>query len=126
RDLEMLSFVRPDRVPAMADAPELAALTTEHADAVDRSALTLNARGVDRALQSGIDHLQFVISVSDTHGRHNAGRTMEEAISELQALAERLPDTARMEVTLATAFGCPYEGPIDPARVIDAVERVLV
>lgn len=125
RDLEMMSFVRPDRVPAMADAAELAAQTAGRADVVDRSALVLNARGVDRALQSGVTHLQFVISVSDTHGRHNAGRTLADALGELLSLAGRLPPEARLEVTLATAFGCPYEGPVAASRVAAAVEAVL-
>jgi hydroxymethylglutaryl-CoA lyase len=123
RDLELTSFVRPDRVPAMADAPELAARTAGRD--VERWALVLNARGAQRALDAGIDRLQFVVSVSDAHSVHNAGRTTDAGLSELEAIAARLPDGARMEVTLATAFGCPYDGAVAPAVVLGAAERAL-
>ena len=126
RDLEMMSFVRPDRVPAMADADELAARTADRDGAVERWALVLNARGAQRAATAGVRRVQFVISVSDTHGRHNAGRTFADAVGELA----RTVDTARedgtaVEVTLATAFGCPFEGAIPADDVVAALEEVL-
>jgi hydroxymethylglutaryl-CoA lyase len=124
RDLELTSFVRPDRVPALADAPELAARTATSGD-VERWALVLNTRGAQRALEAGIERLQFVVSVSDTHSRHNAGRTTDAGLSELEAIAADLPSGARMEITLATAFGCPYDGPVAPAVVLAAAERAL-
>jgi hydroxymethylglutaryl-CoA lyase len=123
-DLELTSFVRPDRVPAMADAPELAARTAG-ASGIERWALVLNARGAQRALEAGIDRLQFVVSVSDTHSRHNAGRSADAGLDEMAAIASTLPAGARMEVTLATAFGCPYDGPVAPAVVLAAAERAL-
>jgi hydroxymethylglutaryl-CoA lyase len=124
RDLELSSFVRPDRVPAMADAAELAA-ATHGSSGVDRWALVLNTRGVQRALECGMDRLQFVVSVSETHSRHNAGRTPDEALGEIEAMAAGLPDGVTFEVTLSTAFGCPYEGPIAPRAVLRAAERSL-
>jgi hydroxymethylglutaryl-CoA lyase len=123
RDLELTSFVRPDRVPAMADAPELAARTAGRD--VERWALVLNGRGAQRALEAGIDRLQFVVSVSDAHSVHNAGRTTDAGLTELEAIAAALPDGARMEVTLATAFGCPYDGPVAATVVLAAAERAL-
>jgi hydroxymethylglutaryl-CoA lyase len=123
-DLELTSFVRPDRVPAMADAPELAARTAA-VDGVDRWALVLNARGAQRALEAGIDRLQFVVSVSDAHSRHNAGRTAAAGLAELAAISATLPPKVRIEATLATAFGCPYEGPVAPAVVLAAAEQAL-
>jgi hydroxymethylglutaryl-CoA lyase len=129
RDLELTSFVRPDRVPAMADAPELAAATADAADAagVERWALVLNERGAQRALAAGMDRLQFVVSVSDEHSRRNAGRSVDEAFAELAAIAAALPEAnpVRLEVTLATAFGCPYVGPVSPVDVLAAAERSL-
>ena len=123
RDLELTSFVRADRVPAMADAPELAAVTAG-AD-VERWALVLNQRGAQRAAEAGMDRLQFVVSVSPTHSQHNAGRTTDAGMDELDAIAAALPDGTRLEVTLATAFGCPYDGPVAPAAVLAAAERAL-
>src|SRR3954447_5691658 len=64
RDLELTSFVRPDRVPAMADAPELAAATADAGADVERWALVLNQRGAQRALEAGMNRLQFVVSIS--------------------------------------------------------------
>jgi hydroxymethylglutaryl-CoA lyase len=124
RDLELNSYVRPDRVPAMADAAELAA-ATRTVEGVERWALVLNTRGVQRAIASGMDRLQFVVSVSDTHSRHNAGRTPAEALDEIDAMAATLPAGVTFEVTLSTAFGCPYEGPIAPSAVLAAAERAF-
>jgi hydroxymethylglutaryl-CoA lyase len=66
-ELELTSFVRPDRVPAMADADAFAAATA--ATDVVRWALVLNPRGAERALAAGLRHLQYVVSVSDSHSR---------------------------------------------------------
>jgi hydroxymethylglutaryl-CoA lyase len=127
RDLELTSFVRADRVPAMADAPELAAATAEAAESagVTRWALVLNERGAQRAIAAGMDRLQFVVSVSGEHSRHNAGRSVGAALAELAAITAALPPGADLEVTLATAFGCPYTGPVPPADVLAAAERAL-
>jgi hydroxymethylglutaryl-CoA lyase len=121
RDLELVSFVRPDRVPAMADAEAVCAATEELARAagVIRWALVLNRRGVDRALAAGLTHLQYVVSVSDAHSRHNAGAGTDEAMAafvEVAALAAAAG--AVVEMTLATAFGCPFEHRVDPDRVV--------
>jgi hydroxymethylglutaryl-CoA lyase len=123
RDLELTSFVRPDRVPAMADAPELAAATA--GTDVSRWALVLNQRGAQRAVDAGMDRLQFVVSVSETHSRHNAGRTTDAGLAEIEAIGPLLPDDTQLEVTLATSFGCPYEGRVAPAAVLAAAERAL-
>jgi hydroxymethylglutaryl-CoA lyase len=124
RELELTSFVRPDRVPAMADADELCAATT-HADVI-RWGLVLNQRGVQRALAAGLTHLQYVVSVSDTHSRHNAGLGTDDAIAAFEALAADVIDQgAVIELTLSTAFGCPYEHRIDPTRVVEVSRRAV-
>ena len=116
RDLELTSFVRPDRVPAMADAEALCAATANHD--VTRWGLVLNERGATRALTAGLQHLQFVISVSDTHSRENAGRSTDVATESLAAVCELAGDDAQVELTIATAFGCPFENRVDPQRVV--------
>ena len=123
RDLELTSFVRPDRVPALADAPELAAATTNAG--VDRWALVLNQRGAQRAIEAGMDRLQFVVSVSSAHSEHNAGRTTDASLDALDSISADLPDGVLLEVTLATSFGCPYEGPVADAAVLTAAERAI-
>jgi len=125
RDLELTSFVRPDRVPAMADAEELCRATNGPAEqeGAVRWGLALNLRGAQRALDAGLRHLQYVVSVSDTHSQHNAGASTDDAVRGLRAVVEAAePAGAAVEVTLATAFGCPYEHRIGPTRVADLAE----
>jgi hydroxymethylglutaryl-CoA lyase len=122
RELELTSFVRADRVPAMADAEALCAATAGHP--IRRWGLVLNERGAERALAAGLRDLQFVVSVSDTHSERNAGRSTDAALDALAAVCElAAPAGAIVEVTLATAFGCPYEQRIDPASVVAAARR---
>jgi hydroxymethylglutaryl-CoA lyase len=127
RDLELTSFVRPDRVPAMADADELCAATSAVSEeaGVVRWGLVLNRRGAERALAAGLRHLQYVVSVSDTHSRHNAGAGTDDALAAFDEIAGPIIDAgAVVEMTLSTAFGCPYEQRIDPKRVVDVARRV--
>jgi hydroxymethylglutaryl-CoA lyase len=72
-----------------------------------------------------MDHLQFVVSVSESHSLANAGRTPEAGLTELTSIAAALPAGCRLEVTLATAFGCPYEGRVAPGAVMAAVDTAL-
>ena len=128
RDLELTSFVRPDRVPAMADAEAVCAATADLAAeaGVTRWGLVLNARGAQRALAAGLTHLQYVVSVSDTHSRHNAGAGTEEALAAFEAFAARAIDSgAVVEMTLATAMGCPFEHRVDPDRVVEIARRAV-
>lgn len=114
-ELEVGSFVRADRVPAMADTEEVCA-GSAGADVV-RWGLVLNERGAQRALAAGLDHLQYVVSVSDTHSRHNAGASTDDAMAGLARVVALAGADAQVELTLATAFGCPYEHEVDPGRV---------
>jgi len=128
RDLEVTSFVRPDRVPAMADAEALCAATAASAESagVTRWGLVLNARGAERALAAGLTHLQYVVSVSDTHSRHNAGAGTDESLDEFAVFVRSAIDGgAVVEMTLATAMGCPFEHRVDPARVADVARRAV-
>ena len=128
RDLELTSFVRSDRVPALADAEALCSLTEASARSADitRWGLVLNTRGAQRALAAGLTHLQYVVSVSDTHSRHNAGAGTDEAMDAFDDFtATALADGAVVEMTLATAFGCPFEHRIDPVRVVEVARRAV-
>lgn len=127
RDLELTAFVRPDRVPAMADADDLArAAAPVAADAgATLWGLVLNRRGAERATSAGLAHLQFVVSVSPPHNRANAGRTVEESLGELAGVIDVARGAAAsVEVTLATAWGCPYAGPVSTDAVVDVARHV--
>jgi hydroxymethylglutaryl-CoA lyase len=125
RDLELTSFVRPDRVPAMADAEELVAATAGD-DAVTRWGLVLNERGARRALAAGLRHLQAVISVSEAHQQENAGQSVDEGLDGLRAMVELArSEGAQVELTVATAFGCPYAGPVPIEDVVQVAEAAV-
>jgi hydroxymethylglutaryl-CoA lyase len=128
RDLELTSFVRADRVPALADAEALCSATAQLAadSGVTRWGLVLNRRGAERALAAGLTHLQYVVSVSDTHSRDNAGAGTDEALDSYATWARSAIDGgATVEVTLATAMGCPFEHRVAPTRVADIARRVV-
>ncbi len=138
REMELTSFVRPDRVPAMADAEALTASTGGAAgstngsggananDAVVRWGLVLNRRGAERALAAGLRHLQFVCSVSEAHNLENAGRTVAASLAELaEIVAIAAPVGAVTEAVLATAFGCPFTGPVPVDDVRRGAEMAL-
>ena len=127
-ELELTSFVRADRVPAMADAEELAAATTPGGAGQGpvRWGLVLNTRGAQRALAAGIDHLQYVLSVSERHNQVNAGRDVATSLAELAEVVGTAHEQGGVvELTLATAFGCPYTGPVPPADVQAVAERAV-
>jgi hydroxymethylglutaryl-CoA lyase len=123
--IEAVSFVHPKAIPQMADADEVWAAATK-APGVRYSALVPNIRGARRALAAGFTETEVVVSASDTHNRRNINRSTAESlddIAELVALLHANGSTA--EVIIATSFGCPYEGDIDPARVAASVDRVV-
>jgi len=124
-EVELTSFVRPDRVPAMADAEAVVTATGGESPVV-RWGLVLNRRGAERAMAAGLRHLQFVFSVSEAHNEENAGRSVAASLAELtEIVALARPAGAVTEAVLATAFGCPFTGPVPAADVRRAAEAVL-
>jgi hydroxymethylglutaryl-CoA lyase len=121
RRIEVTSFVSPRAVPALADADQLAA-ELHRFDGVHFSALVANLRGAQRAVDAGIAHLEYVVSASDSHSLANAGRPTAGAVAavgEIAALAHGAGGS--LEVIVATAWDCPFEGGTDPSRVLDVV-----
>lgn len=123
--IEAVSFVHPKAIPQMADADEVWA-RAKRADGVRYSALVPNTRGAQRALKAGFREIEVVVSASDTHNRRNVNRSTDESLDDIAELIDLLHASgASAEVIIATSFGCPYEGDIDPARVARIVSRVL-
>lgn len=129
RRIEVASFVHPGRVPQMADAEAVIAGLPDRAD-ISYIGLVLNKRGVLRALATrersrrGIDEAGCVMVASDSFGRRNQGQTVADALAENRDML-RLARTEGLvpQATISVAFGCPFEGPTDPARVVSlAVE----
>jgi hydroxymethylglutaryl-CoA lyase len=122
RRVEVASFVDPRRVPQMAGAEAVCAGLPAGDDAI-YSALVLNARGCERALATGrLQEIGVVAVASDTFGLRNQGRTAAQSTEvALQVLHAVRAAGLRAQVSLAVAFGCPYEGRVPLQRVVDSV-----
>lgn len=119
--VEAASFVSAERVPQMADAEEVAALV-ERRDGVEYSGLVLNERGYERLAVTELDRVNCTLAATDAFSRRNANASLEEAEEATAAILARaeLPTT----VTISVAFGCPFEGPVDPDAVLRLAERL--
>ncbi|RIW47700.1 hydroxymethylglutaryl-CoA lyase [Micromonospora endophytica] len=123
--IEAVSFVHPRAIPQMADADEVWRQAAK-VDGVRYSALVPNVRGAQRALAAGFTEIEVVVSASDTHNRRNLNRSTDESLDDIAELIDLLHAAgAHAEVIIATSFGCPYEGDIDPGRVAAIVDRVV-
>lgn len=125
RAIEVASFVDPRRVPQMGGAEEVA-LATSGLDTVTRAGLALNERGYERLLEAGLDEVRFAFGVTESFNSRNQGATVEESLGAATSIVARArADGLRSTVTLSVAFGCPFEGEVEPARVLELVERVV-
>lgn len=122
REVEATAFVSPSKVPALADAEALAAELPRFRDThgVEFSALVAGPGGANRAVAAGMDSIEYVVSASNAHSRANVGRSTAES-TDLIADIARIAHAggATIEVIIATAWDCPFDGPTDPARVVD-------
>jgi hydroxymethylglutaryl-CoA lyase len=118
---EVTSFVNPARVPQMADADDVAARRPPGLRAIG---LTLNMRGFMRAVAAGLDEANFVVVASETFNRRNQGASTFESAAAFGEAVEDAPDGIGLGVTVAAAFGCPFEGEVPLARLMEVVEAV--
>lgn len=121
--IEAVSFVSPKAIPQMADAKDvmLAAKDTLKAHGVRSVALVPNARGVETALECGVDELTYVVSVSEKHNMANVRRTPDESLAQFKELAGQYGQQMRFRLALATALGCPFGEEIRTERVAEMV-----
>jgi len=118
RRIEVASFVNPKLVPQMADADAVSARLPRRDDVV-YIGLVLNKRGALRAIEAGLSELGAVCAASDGFAIRNQGQTSEESLAmccEVVRLARQ--EGRRAQITISTAFGCPFDGEVDPERVI--------
>jgi (R)-citramalyl-CoA lyase len=124
RRIEAASFVNPDRVPQMAGAEEVVA-ALERRDGVVYSGLALNERGYDRLRDTGLDEVSFAVAATESFSERNARASVEAALEDAERIVERAKgDGLHASVTVSVAFGCPFEGPVDPQRVLAIGERL--
>jgi isopropylmalate/homocitrate/citramalate synthase len=117
--IEAVSFVRADRVPQMADAEEVVAAAVKRA--AELSGLVLNERGYERFAATTLDRVNCTLAVTEGFNERNGNATLEEAVRRVRSIiaAARKPVT----ITLSCAFGCPFDGEVDPGAVAALCER---
>lgn len=120
RRVEAVSFVRDDRVPQMAGAEEVVA-GIERREGVEYSGLVLNERGHERFAATGLDRLNATLGATEEFNQRNGNASLDEAVARVEAIlaAAEVPAT----VTISVAFGCPFEGRVDPGRVAELAAR---
>lgn len=122
RRIEAVSFVNPKRVPQMAGAEEVMA-GVPRGD-VRYSGLVLNRRGLDRALDARVDEVNVVVPASDAFGVRNQGATVAEMLDAWDGIAAAAAEAGvPATMTIAVAFGCPFEGETPPERVAEIARR---
>ncbi|WP_062994481.1 hydroxymethylglutaryl-CoA lyase [Nocardia mikamii] len=125
RRIEVTSFVSPRAIPALADAEAVAA-QLDRWPCVEFSALVAGLGGVRRALAAGVHRLEYVVSASDGHSRANVGRDSAESIALIDPIAEQVHAVGgQLEVIIAIAFDCPFDGRTPPDRVAEIAARAV-
>jgi hydroxymethylglutaryl-CoA lyase len=124
RRIEAVSFVNPRRVPQMAGAEEIMAALPREAGR-SRIGLVLNERGWDRAVASGCDEANVVVCATDGFGIRNQGADVAQQLAALETIVAKreLAGGPPISLTVSVAFGCPFEGEVPLAKVIDIVRE---
>lgn len=125
RVIEVSAFVSPKWVPQMADAEDVFA-GIERREGVRYTALVPNRAGLERAIGCGVQEVAIFAAASETFSRRNTNRGIEESLVIYGDVARAALDAGlKVRAYLSTAFGCPFEGAVDPSRVADLSARLL-
>ncbi|GAB2914496.1 hydroxymethylglutaryl-CoA lyase [Paralcaligenes ginsengisoli] len=121
--IEATSFTSPRAIPALRDAEEVMHRIVRK-PGVEYTVLVPNVRGAERALSCGVDEINLVMSVSETHNRANLRMTRDASFEQLKAVADSVKGSeVAINVSLSTVFGCPMEGDIEADEVLSWVDR---
>ena len=125
RRIEATAFVSPRAVPALADAEQVAAYALS-LPGVDWSALVANPRGAERAVAAGLRSIEYVVSAADGHSLANVRRTTEQSLAAVADVAAIVHAAGgRLEVIIATAWDCPFDGPTPAGRTTEVAARAV-
>lgn len=123
RRIEVASFVHPGKVPQMADAEAVVAALPR--GAAHYVGLVLNKRGALRALETAIDEIGLVCAASDSFGLRNQGMDAEASLAMACDAIRFCREQGRpAQATIAVALGCPFEGRVDPGKVVAMAQRI--
>jgi hydroxymethylglutaryl-CoA lyase/(R)-citramalyl-CoA lyase len=122
--VEAVSFVNEKRVPRMAGAETVVSLLPVDTK-TEFNALVLNERGYDRALTTTLQAVHYAFPVTDAFGERNQGAKVVDSLAVAKRMIERArADGLGISIGLAVAFGCPFEGTVDPNRVLEIAHQV--
>ena len=125
RRMEVTSFVHPKRVPQMADAEDVIRGLPDRDDVI-YIGLVLNKKGFDRARDVNIDEIGMAVVASDTYNQRNQGVPTSESIKAwLEMSAAARAAGIRANVMVSSAFGCPFEGEVPVARILEIVKQIV-
>jgi hydroxymethylglutaryl-CoA lyase len=124
RRMEVTAFVSDAAVPQLADAAEVLE-AAQALPGMDAQVLVPNLRHAERALRTGATHLAFVISASEKHNRNNVRRSPRESAQEYAQIVARQPQGAAMRLNVATAFDCPFDGPVAAATTLALLDQLV-
>jgi len=120
-NIEITSFVNPKWIPQLADASDVAR-GIERRDGVSYSCLVPNRRGFDSALAAGMRVVAVFLSASETHNKKNVNKSIADTLAAFEEVMGPAKEAGvRVRAYVSTVYGCPYEGAVDPERVIDLV-----
>jgi isopropylmalate/homocitrate/citramalate synthase len=123
--IEAVSFVNPALVPQMAGAEEVVA-AIDRREGIVYAGLALNERGYERLRETDLDEVHFAFAASETFNRKNQNAVPEESVEVAKRIVDRAhPDGIRATVTIGVSFGCPFEGAVDPGRVLGFAEELV-
>jgi isopropylmalate/homocitrate/citramalate synthase len=123
--IEVSAFVSPKWVPQMADASAVFAGIARR-PGTRYTALVPNLAGLDRAVDAGVNEIAIFAASTETFSRRNINQSIDESFATYRQVCDRAREhDLRVRGYLSTAFGCPFEGPVDPARVAEIAERLV-
>jgi hydroxymethylglutaryl-CoA lyase len=122
--IEVSSFVSPRWIPQLADAEKLLGLLPRR-EGVRFTALVPNAKGLERAIAAKLPEAAVFLSVTEAHSKKNINKTVAEAVAAAHETAKGAQAAGmRVRCYLSTVWGCPYEGRVPVARVVEVVKRI--
>lgn len=122
--IEVTSFSSPKAIPALADAEEVMR-RIDRVPGVEYAALVPNARGAQRALAAGVDELNLVMSASESHNQANLRMSQHASLAQFADIVGVVAGRAQISASLSTAFGCPFDGEVPQAQVLDLVQHFV-
>jgi hydroxymethylglutaryl-CoA lyase/(R)-citramalyl-CoA lyase len=123
--IEAVSFVNPAKVPAMA-GPEEVVDGVVRREGVEFAGLVLNERGYDRLRETDLERVHLTFAATDSFNKRNANQTVDESLATAaRVLARAKADGVPSTVSISVSFGCPFEGAVDPAKVLGLAEEAV-